>query len=405
MSQTARNHGRFISRATVCWLVLAPLALAAPAQEAPVQAKIEAHVVQPARVDATPERIAGLTLPEGFEVAPFAEGLEGPRMLALGPDGSVYATRPKQGDVLRLHDVDGDGRADDVRTVLRLDHVHGIAIHDGTVYLATVHEVYRAALRDDGGIGQPEVIVRDLPDGGQHPNRTLAVGPDGKLYLTVGSLSNAQVTPVDERTATMLRAGRDGSGLEIFARGLRNTLGFGWHPKTGELWGMDHGIDWLGDDRPPEELNRLVEGAHYGWPYLWGDNQDVPQNEPPDMSAQQMAAKAVPPVLDYTAHSAPMQLAFYQADAFGAEYQGDAFVAMRGSWNRQPPSGYEVVRIRFDDRGRPQSIEPFLRGFLTRTRDGAPAHFGRLVGLIVAADGSLLVGDDTNGVIYRVIRS
>ena len=235
--------------------------------------------------------------------------------------------------------------------------------------------------------------------GGQHPNRTLAVGPDGMLYITVGSQSNQAVEPA-EMTATILRSRADGSGLEIVARNLRNTLGFGWHPETRELWAMDHGIDWLGDDEQLEELNRIVEGGNYGWPHCYEDRVPNPTRSVPEGwdSMEDYCATTVPMTLGYTAHAAPMGMAFYTGSAFPAEYRGDAFVAMRGSWNRWPPSGYEVVRIRFDD-GRPVAIEPFATGWLIE--DGR-AHFGRLVGLTQHPDGSILVTDDTNGVVYRI---
>lgn len=199
----------------------------------------------------------------------------------------------------------------------------------------------------------------------------------------------------------------DGSERKVFAGGLRNTIGFGWHPKTGELWGMDHGIDDLGDDKPPEELNRIEEGANYGWPFLWGDNQPNPVRDPANVGKGSMAEwqkKCKPPVLTYTAHAAPLGMVFYpagvsQPHAFPKEYTDDAFVAFHGSWNRKPPRGYEVCRVRFNDKGQPTKFEPFLTGFL---QDDGTKMIGRPCGLAVANDGSLLVGDDLNGVIYRV---
>jgi glucose/arabinose dehydrogenase len=167
---------------------------------------------------------------------------------------------------------------------------------------------------------------------------------------------------------------------------------------------MDHGIDWLGDDEQKEELNLLVAGEQYGWPYIYADNRHNPQPEPPgELSMEEWAKMSRPPVLLHTAHAAPMQLAFYGGAQFPAEYRGDAFVAMRGSWNRKPPSGYEVVRIRFKW-GKPVAFEPFATGFLVQT-DGGWGFIGRPAGVAVAADGALLVSDDTNGVIYRIAYS
>jgi glucose/arabinose dehydrogenase len=222
------------------------------------------------------------------------------------------------------------------------------------------------------------------------------------LYISVGSTCNACDETGPEH-ATILRAKPDGTARVIYASGLRNTIGFAWHPSTRELWGMDHGIDWLGDDDQPEELNRLAQGKQYGWPYIYADGKHNPQDEPPgDISMEQWARMSEPPVLLYTAHSAPMQMVFYSASQFPAEYRGSAFVAMHGSWNRNPPSGYEVVRIRFEA-GRPVAIEPFLTGFLV-DQGGSYGAIGRPVGLAVARDGSLLVSDDMNGVIYSVSR-
>jgi glucose/arabinose dehydrogenase len=246
------------------------------------------------------------------------------------------------------------------------------------------------------------LLLDGLPPAGNHPNRTIGVGPEGTLYVSVGSTCNACVEE-SPLSATIVRVPREESAgaarPEVFARGLRNTIGFAWHPQTRQFWGMDHGIDWLGDDRPPEELNLLEQGKNYGWPFVWGERQSIPLDSHPAVgNLAQYAATTTPPVLGYQAHSAPLQMVFYTAGQFPPEYRNDAFVAMHGSWNRKPPTGYEVVRIHFAD-GRPVEFREFLTGFLLE--DGTKA-FGRPAGLAVAADGSLLVGDDVNGMIYRV---
>ncbi|MFL6546582.1 MAG: YbhB/YbcL family Raf kinase inhibitor-like protein, partial [Candidatus Udaeobacter sp.] len=212
----------------------------------------------------------------------------------------------------------------------------------------------------------------------------------------VGSTCNECAEPNGEN-ATILRSSLDGKQRSVFASGLRDTIGWGWQPQTGELWGMDHGMDWLGDDKQPEELNHIQKGKRYGWPYVWGDGQFNPHIDPPGgVRKSEWAQVSVPMVLGYTAHSAPMQLSFYNAAQFPAEFQGDAFVSMRGSWNRKPASGYEVVRIHFKD-GQAMSIQPFVTGFIT-----PEGEYGRIVGNAIAKDGSLLFTDDRNGVIYRV---
>ena len=199
--------------------------------------------------------------------------------------------------------------------------------------------------------------------------------------------------------ATLVRSNIDGSNKKVFAKGLRNTIGFGWHPETDELWGMDHGIDWLGDDEQREELNLIKENLIYGWPYIYGEGKYNPSDRPQgDTTYSQYAQLTTFPTLTYQAHAAPMQMAFYTGDRFPADYKNDAFVAMRGSWNRSVPAGYKIVRLHFEN-GKPVRFDDFLTGFLI---NGNQSHFARLVGVAVHPDGSILVSDDTNGVIYRV---
>ena len=388
-------------------LVAAALAAAAGAQPTsdqlrdPEHADVEvvAHVVEPRGLDPTPDRIAGLRLPAGFEIGVFARDLVNPRVLAVADDGAVYVTRRSVGDVVLLRDEDGDGVADRQETVASRPNLHGIAIDGDAVYLVAVGELYRTRILDDGRLAPLELLADDLPDLGQHPNPMVVVGPDGMLYLTMGSTCNA-CSDANPENATMLRAAPDGSSRTIFASGLRNTIGYGFHPETGQIFGMDHGIDWLGDNEQHEELNQVVEGNRYGWPYVYADGKYNPQDHPPgEITMADWAARSAEPVGLYTPHAAPMQLAFYTGDQFPDEYRGDAFVAMRGSWNRRPPSGYEVVRIRFES-GRPVAFEPFLQGFLVD--DGEWGHLGRLCGLVQTPDGALLLSDDTNGVVYRI---
>ena len=198
------------------------------------------------------------------------------------------------------------------------------------VYLATVNDVYVADVKPDGTFGELQRIINDLPDGGQHPNRTLGIGPDGMLYISAGSTCNACAETSPE-SATILRASKDGKSRTIFAKGLRNTIGFDWQPGSGALYGMDHGIDWLGDQEQVEELNKIDQGKQYGWPYIYGKSQFNPQDDPPNgITLEQWAKQSTEPQLGYTAHSAPMQMAFYDGNAFPSEYSGDAFIAMRG---------------------------------------------------------------------------
>lgn len=248
-------------------MALAAFAAALPAyaqQGDGTEAAISAHVVKPIKAEPTAERIKQLKVPTGFSIKPFATGLKNVRILAVAPDGTVYASRREEGDVLMLKDANGDGQADgEPIEVAHRAGTHGIAIQDGKFYLVTAKEVFVADIRSDGTLGELEMIIGDLPDAGQHPNRTISFGPDGMLYISVGSTCNG-CNESNPENATLLRASPDGKSRIIFARGLRNTIGFAWEPQTGELWGMDHGIDFLGDNQQPEELNRIELGKQYG---------------------------------------------------------------------------------------------------------------------------------------------
>lgn len=363
------------------------------------EVQITTNVFKPNKVAATSERVGQLKVPEGFSVQLFAQGLGNSRIIAVSDEGFIYVSRREEGDVLLLKDENADGKADGAPVqVLARAQAHGLAIKGNKLYLATVKEIFVSDIRKDGTLGEPKMIIGDLPDAGQHPNRVLAFGPDGMLYISVGSTCNA-CNESNPENATIIRATPDGKSRTIFASGLRNTIGYDWQPQTGELWGLDHGIDLLGDEVQAEELNKIEQGKQYGWPHVYGAGDIYPQSTPVGgVTKEQWRDQSQPMTIGYTAHAAPMQMKFYQASAFPTEYRGDAFATMRGSWNRNPASGYEIVRIHFED-GKPKSIEPFLTGFLT---DEGKTHFARPVGLAVGKDGSLLMADDANGVIYRI---
>lgn len=355
---------------------------------------ITTHILQPRELPAAD--VTALKVPAGFRVTRFARDLGNVRVLAVAPDGTVYATRRDEGDVIMFKDPGGGEPGSPYVRVASRSGLHGIALHKGRAYLATVHEIYRADIRPDGTFGPLEMLIHDLPDAGQHNTRTVQIGPDEMMYISVGSTCN-ECAEANPEAATILRASLDGTSRAVFASGLRDTIGWGWHPQTGELWGMDHGIDWWGDETPPEELNHIEKGKRYGWPYFFADNQMNPRLIPPGgLLRSEWKEKSVPMVLGYTPHAAPMQMSFYSGRQFPDSYRGDAFVSFHGSWNRKPSSGYEVVRIRFKN-GQPTGFEPFLTGFLT-----SQGEIGRPFGNAVARDGSLLVGDDRAGVIYRV---
>lgn len=353
-----------------------------------------------------------LRLAEGFQVSLFASGLGRPRMMEVAADGTVFVTRRDVGDVIALRDSDGDGRADEQRTFLaRLPGVHGIDIRDGHVYLASQTTIWRSPLATP----RAHVLVTGMPDGGQHPNRMLRFGPDGGMYVSVGSSCNDCAEDNQLERATLIRYSADGQRRKVIANGLRNTIGYDWHPATQGLWGMDHGSDFRGDEVPPEELNLIEPGRNYGWPICYADRQvdgmtivapermalEPGQREPlgRPMSREDYCAHTEPARLTLPAHAAPLAMRFYTAQQFPQTHHGDAFVALHGSWNRKNPTGYKVVRIRFDASGKPLGPEDFLWGFINR---GSAAAYGRPAGMAIAADGALLVSDDLNGAIYRV---
>jgi glucose/arabinose dehydrogenase len=246
------------SRIICTLMALCAFPLAAASQQGDgTDVSISTHVFKPELVAATPERIAALKVPGDFTVRPFATGLKNARIIAVSDEGFIYVSRRDQGDIILLKDANGDGVADEpAQVVANQPGAHGLALKGHQFFLVTVKEVYAAEIKSDGTLGPLQRIIKDLPDAGQHANRTIAVGPDGMLYISVGSTCNA-CNESGQESATILRASTDGKDRSIFASGLRNTIGFDWHPQTGELWGFDNGIDFLGDTVQPEELNRI----------------------------------------------------------------------------------------------------------------------------------------------------
>jgi glucose/arabinose dehydrogenase len=404
-------------------LAMAPAHAQLPPGDGPVTTAVT--VLEPSPIKFQDELLGWLRVPPGFRITVFAKDLQNVRWLLPTPQGDVYVSRREQGDVLLLRDTNRDGSADERQVVAQnLKLAHGLALQGNDLYIATDKKVLTAAVQPDGTLATPRVIIDDLPDAGQHPNRTIGFGPDGMLYISVGSTCN-DCRDANPENATLLRAQPDGSARSVFARGLRNTIGFGWHPASGQLYGFDHGADYHGDDTPQEELNHLQPNLHYGWPFCQPDRRPSPQvfHDPPGTTKDAFCPTTEGAALTYTAHAAPIGFAFYTGGQFPAAYRNDAFVAFRGSWNRAQPSGYRIARVRFDASGRPTSIEDFATGWLIDaapqhlTQPGPnpppselskarrPAQFGRLAGLAVAADGSLLVAEDQNGVIYRITYS
>ena len=336
-----------------------------------------------------------IRLPPGFAIELFARDLGFARFMTLDPRGTLLVSVPRAGRVLALPDDDRDGRADAVVPVVEgLDLPHGLAFHDGRLHVAETGRVvrfdYDPATRRT--VGRPTVVVPDLPPRGSHWTRTIAFGPDGRLYVSVGSSCN-NCEERDGRRAAIYRYHVDGGEGTPFATGLRNAVGLAVRPGTSELWATVNGRDWLGDDRPAEYVTRVEEGGFYGWPYChWTAAGLMP--DPGLRDADRCRTVRQPTVL-YQAHTAPLGLVFYTGSQFPPEYRGDLLVALHGSWNRSAPVGYKVIRVRLD--GRTPVAEDFATGWLT-----GPRSWGRPVDLVVAPDGALFLSDDALGAVYRI---
>ncbi len=349
-----------------------------------------------------PANVAGLRLPPGYTIGIVARDLGNARMVAVAQDGTIYITRRAEADLLMLKDRDGDGTYETRQVVAARPNLHGLAIDGRTMFIVGTRVVWSAPINPDGTPGELKTLADDLPDAGQHANRTIAVGPDGRLYVSIGSTCN-ECNESNSENATIVSMGKDGKGRRIVASGLRNTIGFDWNPADGKLWGLDQGMDWLGDDDQPEELNLIEPGRRYGWPYIYADGKRNPHQQPQNgLSYDDWDRMSQRMVMGYTAHAAAMQLRFAATSAFPADAQHDAFATFRGSWNRAEPSGYEVVRIRFGADGQPTAFQPFLTGFLTTAPGGEAGWTGRPTGLAFTPEGAMLVTDSENGVLYRV---
>jgi glucose/arabinose dehydrogenase len=337
-----------------------------------------------------------LQVPQGFGVALYAEGLGNARLLRFTPAGDLLLSQPRQGSVTLLdRDADGDGRPDGRRALLEgLDRPHGMDLRDGWLYVAETSAVGRIRFDPETRqtSGDFERVVTGIPGGGNHWTRTLRFGPDGWMYVSVGSSCNVCIEEHPWR-ATLLRFRPDGSQGEVYASGLRNSVGFDWRPETGELYATDNGRDLLGDDVPPCELNHIVQGGFYGWPYAYGDR--VPDPDFGAGHAREIAA-SIPPAHAFGAHNAPLGMTFVRGEDVPPPLRGAALVALHGSWNRTKKAGYKVVSLHWE--GGERIVErDFLSGFEVDEQ-----VIGRPVDVAQGPDGAFYVSDDYAGAIWRV---
>jgi len=333
-----------------------------------------------------------IKLPPGFEISVFADNVPNARAMSLGDHGTLFVGSRRAGKVYAVKI--RENKAIETLTVASgLDMPVGVAFRSGALYVSDVSRILRFDnIESRLEAPPPAVIVSDrFPSDTHHGWKFIAFGPDGMLYVPVGAPCNI-CDPDPDRYANIMRLKADGSGLEVFARGIRNSVGFDWHPESKELWFTDNGRDWLGDDVPNDELNHAPRpGMHFGYPYC--HQGDLPD---PQFAAQRRCAEFTPPVVNLGPHVAALGMRFYTGNMFPAEYRNNIFIAEHGSWNRSEKIGYRVVRVALSG-SKPVKHEVFAEGWLQ-----GQSAWGRPVDVLVMPDGALLVSDDYAGAIYRI---
>jgi glucose/arabinose dehydrogenase len=335
-----------------------------------------------------------IKLPPGFEISIYASDVPNARSMALSPSGVLFVGTRGEGKVYAILDRNKDNKADEVITIGRgMNMPNGVALRDGALYVAEVNRVLRydnieSRLKDPPA---PVVVNDGFPKDKSHGWKFIRFGPDGKLYVPVGMPCNV-CEQEDERYGTIMRMNPNGSGLEIFSRGVRNSVGFDWDPQSKELWFTDNGRDWMGDNLPPDELNHAPKiGMHFGFPYCHGKN--IPD---PEFGKKRGCEEFTPAAMELGPHVASLGMRFYTGSMFPARYRNQIFIAEHGSWNRSIPIGYRITLVTVE-KNQAVKYEVFAEGWL---QQGRP--WGRPVDIQVTPDGALLVSDDHAGVIYRI---
>jgi glucose/arabinose dehydrogenase len=365
------------------FLIIVPMLLVATAYGAPSQ---QSYLQR---------QLELISLPPGFEISIFAENVPGARSLEWTPNNTLFVGTRQAGLVYAMRDDNFDGTADGVVTIASgLYQPNGVAFLDGSLYVAEITRIlrYDNIEQNLNNPPRPVVVLDGLPDA-HHGWKFLRFGPDGMLYSQIGAPCNI-CNESDPRYATIFRFNPDGSGFEIYASGVRNTVGFDWHPETGALWFTDNGRDEMGDDVPSDELNTASEqGLHFGFPFC--HQGDLPD---PAFGGLRSCTEFTPPALKLGPHVAALGMRFYTGEQFPEDYLNQILIAEHGSWNRSVPIGYRVTLVRMSEDGKtPLSYEVFAEGWL---QNGAA--WGRPVDIEQLPDGSILVSDDYAGAIYRI---
>ncbi len=389
------------------WVVVV-LAVAFSACERPKNAENAASIVavatdadgaEPAITGASAQLpLQSVQLPPGFKIEVYAE-VENARSMAMSPNGTLFVGNRDGDKVYAVKDTDGDFKADKKWVLASgLNMPNGVAFRDGDLYIAEISKISRIRNVESklANPGKLETVYDRYPTGAHHGWKYIAFGPDGKLYVPVGAPCNICLSE-DTQYASITRMNADGTGMEVFAHGVRNTVGFTWHPTTKDIWFTDNGRDMLGDDIPPCELNTAPKaGMHFGYPFCHGGTI-----KDPEFGAKRPCSDFTAPAQNLGPHTAPLGLKFYTGAMFPEKYRGHLFIAEHGSWNRSKEAGHIGYRLSFVtvNGSKGTNYETFASGWLKADKKTA---WGRPVDVLLLADGSMLVSDDQANVIYRI---